>query len=298
MDMLYEVTQSPQKWLSIEPDGYSCIVYRIPYSSVKEGKNCPAISNKFIVYILQGISYDSRDYIYVGKSTSGLDTRPGSHEDKCKNWTYCYILTRPDAKVFNDAIIQYLEDSIRHRVDECSNRFDNKTEKTNSNTANATDIARSEKYLEYAYACLSVLGLDLTLNKTTCSITDFDNEHSVGKSTSTHHSEPTPSVTSKIMGEFHVNSTSVHAKAIIREDSSVEVLAGSEVGDAKEKFNNHNYSKLRNQLIKNGVIKDGKFVENYTFNSLSAAAAVILGRASNGKREWLNDKNVPYADLV
>lgn len=34
------------------------------------------------------------------------------------------------------------------------------------------------------------------------------------------------------------------------------------------------------------IIKDNQFVEDHSFTSISAAAAVILGRSANGSREW------------
>lgn len=47
------------------------------------------------------------------------------------------------------------------------------------------------------------------------------------------------------------------------------------------------YLNLRNQLIRDGIIKDNIFAEDHVFTSVSAAAAVILGRSSNGRKEWM-----------
>ena len=46
------------------------------------------------------------------------------------------------------------------------------------------------------------------------------------------------------------------------------------------------YLNLRNQLIADGVIVNNIFVNDYIFTSVSAAAAVILGRSANGRKEW------------
>lgn len=46
------------------------------------------------------------------------------------------------------------------------------------------------------------------------------------------------------------------------------------------------YLALREQLIKDGEIKNSFFVVDHTFDSPSAAAAVVLGRSANGRREW------------
>ncbi|MBO4798998.1 MAG: hypothetical protein J5494_09565, partial [Candidatus Methanomethylophilaceae archaeon] len=169
---LYEVEYSSQKWIKVEKDESFNVVYKIPYSSIRNGINCPKIENNFIVYILHGISIDSKDFIYVGKSTKGLDSRPGSHESKYDKWSYCYIFTRKDSKFLNDGVIQYLEDAIRRRVDECEYYVD-MTDKTSSNTANERDIKRSNEYLQDIYERLMVLGLDLNPKQSVSRITDF-----------------------------------------------------------------------------------------------------------------------------
>lgn len=44
---------------------------------------------------------------------------------------------------------------------------------------------------------------------------------------------------------------------------------------------------LRNELVKSGIINSNRqFTEDYTFNSISQAACVILGGSRSGPREW------------
>ena len=50
---------------------------------------------------------------------------------------------------------------------------------------------------------------------------------------------------------------------------------------------NQSYLGLREQLISDGIIVDNKFVADYTFQSISAAASIVLGRSANGRREWM-----------
>lgn len=64
------------------------------------------------------------------------------------------------------------------------------------------------------------------------------------------------------------------------------VLAGSCVAPSVTDSLQQNYIDLRNQLLADGTIKDNVFTRDYTFTSASAAASVILGRSSNGRREW------------
>jgi hypothetical protein len=72
---------------------------------------------------------------------------------------------------------------------------------------------------------------------------------------------------------------------IVREGSFAVV---DEVPSLRNNF--PNVSRLREELLKNGVLtKDTnryKFVQDFTFNSPSLAAAIVLGRASNGRIDW------------
>ena len=293
------VEYSNQKWIKVEKDESYNVVYKIPYSSIKDGVNCPKVENNFIVYILHGITVDSKDYIYVGKSTKGLENRPSSHESKYDKWSYCYVLTRKDSKFFNDGVIQYLEDTIRRRVDECSDYYIDTTDKTSSNTANERDIRKSNEYLLDIYDRLMVLGLDLNPKQSTTRITDFGNAQKVQGSSGEKKPETEVPSTEKIKpvaGQYHLRSKHIRAMAIIRSEKEVIVLAGSEVSPSvQNNFEKHNYYKLRLDLHKEGIIKDGKFVVDYTFKSPSAAAAVTLGRAANGKIEWIDENGKPFS---
>lgn len=46
------------------------------------------------------------------------------------------------------------------------------------------------------------------------------------------------------------------------------------------------YADLREQLIQDGTIVNNEFAKDYDFSSVSAAAAVVLGRSANGRKEW------------
>lgn len=75
------------------------------------------------------------------------------------------------------------------------------------------------------------------------------------------------------------------------------VLKGS-VGrsEISPAFQNHSFAKHRAELIANGKIAvEGNIVvfrEDVLFQSPSGAAAVVCGAASNGWREWKNDRGV------
>ena len=66
---------------------------------------------------------------------------------------------------------------------------------------------------------------------------------------------------------------------IIEKDSKIS-------GKLKDSFVKHSYYKLFLQLLQDKVIVDDCFTQDYAFSSSSAAAAIVLGHAANGKKEW------------
>jgi len=72
-------------------------------------------------------------------------------------------------------------------------------------------------------------------------------------------------------------------------DDNILVKAGAIIENpVAEGFKNHNYANLRTKLINEGYVDDYILTKDYSFNSLSAAAAVIGGRAAAGPLEWRN----------
>lgn len=65
------------------------------------------------------------------------------------------------------------------------------------------------------------------------------------------------------------------------------VLKGSKVSKKiTPSFKDSGYYKLRCSLERGGTIHSRVFMRDCIFDSLSAASSVVLGRCSNGKREW------------
>ncbi len=57
------------------------------------------------------------------------------------------------------------------------------------------------------------------------------------------------------------------------------------------------YYRLRDTLIRDGVIVDGVFARDYEFSAPSAASAVVLGHTSNGQKDWKTAQGVSLKDL-
>ena len=78
------------------------------------------------------------------------------------------------------------------------------------------------------------------------------------------------------------------------------VLKGSTISDhtvPSLETNGKTYFKLRDTLIKDGVIVERVFTRDYEFNAPSAASAVILGHTSNGNIDWKTAEGIRLKDL-
>lgn len=91
---------------------------------------------------------------------------------------------------------------------------------------------------------------------------------------------------------YELNAAGVRATGVWTESAFV-VRAGSQArAQAQPSFLTHNYAKLRVSLIEEGRLAGETgagllaFQEDVSFDSASAAAAVVLGRAANGLKEW------------
>ena len=69
-------------------------------------------------------------------------------------------------------------------------------------------------------------------------------------------------------------------------DDKLMVLQGSKISNDVTEGMPQGYLDLRNELIADGTIVNGIFIKDYIFSSSSAAAAVVLGRSANGRKEW------------
>ena len=76
------------------------------------------------------------------------------------------------------------------------------------------------------------------------------------------------------------------ATGYLGESESFTVAKGSYIAPDVTEGIQQSYKDLRSELIRNGVILNRCFMKDYTFSSVSAAAAVLLGRSANGRLEW------------
>ena len=256
----------------------SLLIYRIPYQNLNSKGGVFTIDNPFIVYILYGKNDKGRDVLYVGKSKNGLKNRPTSHENKFKNWTYCYILTQfKERTFFNDGAIQYIENRLNQIITEVDS-YENTTNKTNSGTANRSDEEDCDEYLDEALRMLDILGLDLITHKEAASDqTDEIISDDKGKDTSA-----IPDGIYYLKRKIKRNNNRpVDARMQVSSGHFI-VLKGSTICQADGP------GIIDSIVIKRteAMIDNGTLNEDIILDSPSAAGTFVTGSSCNGWVEW------------
>ena len=96
---------------------------------------------------------------------------------------------------------------------------------------------------------------------------------------------------------FYLEMRGCNATGIAGMGKQFVVKKGSKISTDTTPSFQSNYAILRDKLIEKGIIKNGNFVEDYAFKSVSAAASVVGGRSANGRREWSTIDGIPYSKI-
>jgi hypothetical protein len=134
-----------------------------------------------------------------------------------------------------------------------------------------------ESYLDTLRMVLPAIRVDIFLDKSRPATQDTSRQASAPQS--------------GIVFEMKTPKHGVDGRAVLRDGEWI-VQAGSR-GRAKWTGNRHSnshYHKLHDALLANEtLVVDGPhavFAHDYAFSSPSAAAAILNGRSSNGRRDW------------
>lgn len=228
------------------------------------------------VYILCGPSDDSDlPIVYVGE---GDPTRPRleQHYRQKDFWTSLILFTANNQ--LNKAHVQYLESrlvSMARAAKRCV--LDNSNDPQLPTLAIA-DTAAMEGFLEEMLPIFPLLGL------TVFEVPSQPPRPVTGKPSP--GTQPGPPDTT-----LYLKARGIKASGYDRSEGFV-VLAGSEAVGDKKCVKNMPPSALnvRNSLVKQGVLVPDadhfKFTQDYSLNSPSQAAAVVMGCSANGLKEW------------
>ena len=213
------------------------------------------------VYILWGPGETGQlPRVYVGEG-DGVLQRLDTHAKAKDFWTHAVVFTSKDQNL-NKAHVHYLEARLVGLAYEAK-----RSELDNGNvpqlpSLSEADVADAEGYLADLLLCLPVMGVSL-----------FE--------------KPKP-VTS-MRGDLFLRAKGIEARGYDGPEGFVVRVGSTAV--RLEVPSIHSYlSALRDTLLAKGLLEEKgdvyRFTQDYTFNSPSTAAGVLLARTANGRLEW------------
>jgi hypothetical protein len=213
------------------------------------------------VYVLWGPGESGQLLrIYVGEGDSVL-SRLDQHAKQKDFWTHAVVFTSKDQNL-NKAHVKYLEARLVQLAADAKRAELDNGNMSQLPTLSEADKADAEAFLQDMLLCLPLLGLNV-----------FEKAKAPGKKSR----------------DLILKGKGIEASGQDTAEGFV-VRAGSLA--AKEDLpSSQDYVKeLRRALLTQGVFVDKgthyQLSQDYTFNSPSTAAGVLLGRSANGRTEW------------
>jgi hypothetical protein len=198
--------------------------------------------------------------VYVGEGDVVLP-RLDQHVKQKDFWTHAVVFTSKDQNL-NKAHVQYLEARLVELAAEAK-----RAELDNGNVPQLpalsdADAADAEGFLGDLLLCLPIVGVNL-----------FEKSKAdVPKSQ-----------------ELILKAKGIEARGVDSAEGFV-VRAGSQAVKEEVPSILSHLRELRQSLLNQGVLVDAgevyRLTQDYTFNSPSLAAGVLLGRSANGRTEW------------
>ena len=213
------------------------------------------------VYILVGPDENSQlPRVYVGEGDP-IGPRLDQHAKNKDFWTQAIGFTSKDQNL-NKAHIQFLEYKLIDMAKAAKRCVLDNANTPQPPSLSEADIAEAEGFLADVLLCLPVLGYGF-----------FESPHA-----------PTPTTL-----EFILTGKNITGKGY-QATTGFVVKAGSQAVKNETKSIQAYLSDMRRSLVEQGVFIDNghcyETIQDYTFNSPSTAAGVLLGRSANGRTEW------------
>jgi hypothetical protein len=242
-----------------------------PRSRFKDAKVRPEF-DRTGVYILVGPSEESDlPTVYIGEGDPALD-RLERHFAEKDFWTSLVLFTSKDDNL-NKAHVQYLEARLCSLAREANRSVLDNLSSPQLPSLSEADVAEVEGFLDEMLLIYPVLGLSV-----------FER----------------PQPTKTAARRYYLKGRGIEAEGY-EDPNGFVVLAGSQVARDFVPSAHRYLLTLRAALQERGVVAqngDGLTVaQDYTFDSPSTAAGVLLGRSANGRIEWKDEEGRTLKDI-
>ena len=241
-------------------DEWIGVSYKIPRNRLNESKELKNIENTG-VYILFGVDEETgENRAYIGEAEN-IYKRLLQHNKTKDFWNDCLVFVSQNNSL-NKAHIKFIENMLYTKAKEVE-RFiiDNDTEPTKSSLDGADEI-RAVKFYEKIVLLTSVYGYRI-----------FDKI-----------------LTQQEVKEeeiYYINSIGLKASGAQSEEGFI-VFKGSQSSEEFKKASSQSLRNKWNELRNQKIVDQGVFLKDIIISSPSTAAAMVLGRNSNGLTQWKN----------
>lgn len=250
-----------------------------PRNSLKEIVLLPEVEAGACIYFLSGSPDDGGLLnVYVGEA-DGFRQRIKDHDNKKDWWQEVAIFV---SRELTKTGVQYLESICIERL-----KAAGKCNLMNGNspslpTVQREDVSGLEGFYSNIATIMPLLGYDI-----------FVSDSSI---------KPQASLEKEQLF-FCKRGSSVSASAQLLKDGKMLVTKGSTAAlEETDSFQTHPYKKLREELLEMGRLAKRTdvlvFLEDYVFDSPSAAAAIVQGRSASGPNEWKTIDGVTLKEIL
>jgi len=245
---------------------------KIPRKLLKESSDREELT-KAGVYFLFGKDENNPEdnAVYIGEAEETYK-RLIQHQ-KLEFWNEVIVFSSKDENL-NKAHIKYLESKLFENAKE-TKRYNliNSTTPTCPSLSEADQAVMTE-YIENFKILINTLGYKLF--------------------------EPLANILEKQKNYYSIKAArGANAKAVVTNEGVV-VMQGSEMATSVVSSMQSSLINIRDKLVKQGIVVEENskllFVQDYLFSSPSTAAAVVMGRNANGRKEWKDKKGNTIAD--
>ncbi|MGB7978504.1 MAG: GIY-YIG nuclease family protein [Chlamydiales bacterium] len=259
----------PEGLKIIEKSNWSGCGLSLPRASFSKHKQRLEFQKPGIYFLIGDLDVEPKMYIGEGDP---LLNRILSHSQNKNFWDLLIAFTSKDQNL-NKSAIQYLE---AHLIQLAHNtgRFSVMNEKNpREPSLSEMDRAVCDGYLRELLLCLPLLGINLSREPAGC--------------------HPANKLFIRAKNLNASGSESPEGFLVHKESQATFIEAPSIPPGIKA---------LRSTLIERGILtkletNTFKFSQNYLFSSPSTASSVILGRSSNGRLEWRNEKGRSLGEI-
>lgn len=258
---LFLVDGEPEGIVTAELSNWNGSAIKIPRTDVLACKRTDITGVG--VYFLFCKNDRGLDSVYIGEAENILERlkqhiRDYDSDRERYYWSTAVAFLGRD---LNKALIRYLENRFVETARECK-QYEILTKNTFSKTVlKESQIAVMEEFIDNVKILINVLGYKV-FSEAKPDSPAMENLYCTGNG-------------AQAMGHFSAGGFTV-LKGSITSDHESDSFPTRAKG----------YHDLKRKLEANSVIEDRHFTVDYEFNSPSAAAAVVLGRSANGKKEW------------